>query len=197
MGDSPVRRVLPSLSAAVLGAITAAGCADISAPTPITELGAGFAAKPTDTSEKATRGDGPADLSATTFQFEVDELRFDPESVACEPRALSTAPGAWETSAPRERLPGGAAKPHHSAEVGLRNHEGTTRFPVTARVIAPDDTAYSVETTLTGTAWTHLSFPDDFPDGPTRLRAGAYTIIWSASDDQELLACDGFHRPSG
>ncbi|ASU82730.1 hypothetical protein CDO52_07990 [Nocardiopsis gilva YIM 90087] len=194
MGESPVRRVLLSLSTVLLGAIAAAGCSDVSLPHPIKDWGAEFAAKATDGAEKAMRRDEPAELSATTFQFETDDLRFDPESVACEPRAVSTAPGAWETSAPRERLSQDDAKPRHSAEVGLRNHQGSTRFPVTARVIAPDDTAYSVETTLTGTAWTRLSFPDDFPEGPHRLRKGAYTVIWSASGDQALLACDGFHR---
>lgn len=194
MGESSVRRVPLSLSALIIGTITAAGCSGVSIPAPFGDWGSGVADKATEEAEEAPRRDSPAELSATAFQFESDDLRFDPEAVACEPRVISTAPGAWETSAPREGLPGGDAEPDNSAEVGLRNHQGTTRFPVTARVIAPNDTAYSAETTLTGTAWTHLSFPEDFPDGPTHLRAGAYTVIWSASADQALLACDGFRR---
>ncbi|MBB6173235.1 hypothetical protein HNR23_003295 [Nocardiopsis mwathae] len=200
MGDSPARRVLLSLPAAALGAVVAGGCGDVPdvpVPSAVQELEAVFEEKRAELAVEAdrfTRRDSRPELSAGTAHLGAGGLRFDPEAVACEPRPYGGAPGAWETSAPRERLSGSESEADGSVEVGLRNRDGATRFPVNARVITPDDTAYSVETTLTGTAWRRLSFPDDFPAPRGPLHEGSYTVVWSASEDLTLLACDGFHR---
>lgn len=80
-------------------------------------------------------------------------------------------------------------------QIGLRDKFGDTdNYDVTATVLMPDGSLARADTTLTGTDWAYLQFPDDFDGGSTDL-AGAYTVPWTIDDS--LVACDGFAIPPG
>lgn len=116
---------------------------------------------------------------------DVEELRFNPESLACEPRKNSSAAGSWETSAPRTEVSG------DEVELGLRDTEGSGEVPVTVRVLTPGDDSYRAAATLNGSDWAELAFPGDFEAGPSELAAGAHTVVWSVGDG-DFVSCDGF-----
>jgi hypothetical protein len=94
--------------------------------------------------------------------------------------------GDWQVVAPREVVVIG-----DSAEIGLRNKQAGSAdtYPITVRVIAPDESEASANSTITMGEWTMLVYPDDFVSGNTDQR-GAYTIIWESGG--VFIACDGF-----
>ncbi|MBV2362710.1 hypothetical protein ACFPZ0_10130 [Streptomonospora nanhaiensis] len=164
----PLRRVL--LPFALAGCLALSACGSEPGPT-MEELETMIA--------PSSGSSGPAaDPSALA------ELRFNAESMACEPRLSGNAPGAWETSAPR-------AKAEQGAEIGVRDTEGDGEVPVTARVTAPDDQAYEATATASGTEWARITFPGDFPEPPESAPGGVYTVVWT-TDDGAFIACDGF-----
>lgn len=125
---------------------------------------------------------------------ELAELRFDPETVTCEPSANSTVPGAWQTSAPRKKVADDA-----QAELGVRDTEKTEDRDVVVQVLTPAEERVEAETALSGDEWATLAYPEDFPDAPGSLAEGTYTVIWSASagddadeDSGTFISCDGF-----
>ncbi len=113
---------------------------------------------------------------------------FDPTTGVCSSYPQPAIPGSWQVSAPRGYP--GAVSPGDSVQIGLRDKFGDTDdYDVTATVLMPDGSVAQADTTLTGTDWAYLQFPDDFDSGSTYL-GGAYTILWTIDDS--LVACDGF-----
>ncbi|WP_131097173.1 hypothetical protein [Streptomonospora litoralis] len=112
------------------------------------------------------------------------ELRFDTESLACDPRIHADAQGAWETSAPRTEVSQGAP-------LKLRNTEGSegTDVPVDITVTTPGGKTHQAEATLSGGEWIELSYPADFSGAS--LAAGAFTVVWTTGEGA-FIACDGF-----
>ncbi|WP_285757561.1 hypothetical protein [Nocardiopsis ansamitocini] len=116
---------------------------------------------------------------------ESDELRFNQETMACAPLKNSGAEGAWETSAPRVVVSG------DSAELGLRNTEGTGEVPVTVSVRTPGDEVHEATATASGTDWVDVVYPTGFETATPGLSDGTYTVVWSL-DGADFLSCDGF-----
>src|SRR5581483_4027870 len=101
---------------------------------------------------------------------------FDPTTGVCSSYPEPSIPGSWQVSAPRG-FPGAVA-PGDSVQIGLRDKFGDTDdYDVTATVLLPDGRVAQADTTLTGSDWAYLQFPDDFDSGSTDS-AGAYTILW-------------------
>ncbi|RCV60432.1 hypothetical protein [Marinitenerispora sediminis] len=96
--------------------------------------------------------------------------------------------GAWETSVPRTKVSDNAAR------IALRDSSGATDGPVSLRVVTPDGDEYTASTTLAGTDWSELVFPNHFDDGPQTLPDGTYTVVWSSGEagDGPFISCDGF-----
>jgi parallel beta-helix repeat protein len=113
--------------------------------------------------------------------------RFNP---AGDPWCLnmpdSVVGGDWQVVAPRE-----VTFPGDPAEIGLRNNAGQagSEYPVTVRVIVPDESEATASATLVADQWVQLVYPDDFAGGDTSQR-GAYTVLWEL--ESNLIACDGF-----
>ncbi|MUL39874.1 hypothetical protein FZ103_01550 [Streptomonospora sp. PA3] len=162
---SPLRLLLPAAAAACL-ALSA--CGSESGPS-LEELEAQIAP----TAEPSAPVADPSALA---------ELRFDPESVACDPRITANAPGAWETAAPRTEV-------SQSAPLKLRNTEGSGETPVTATVTGPGGQTYRADAALSGTDWVELAFPADFPEAS--LAGGPFTVVWTTGEGA-YIACDGF-----
>ena len=78
-----------------------------------------------------------------------------------------------------------------SVEITLRNKWGEDNeiYPVTARVIAPDESQSIAEATVQGSDDAVLVYPEYFDDADTDLR-GVYTIIWEMGGG--FIACYGF-----
>jgi parallel beta-helix repeat protein len=94
--------------------------------------------------------------------------------------------GDWQVVAPRD-----VVFPGDLAEIGLRNNaeQAGTEYPITVRIITPDESEATATGTLTADQWVHFVYPDDFPGGSTSQR-GAYTILWEIEGN--LITCDGF-----
>ncbi|RNL85454.1 hypothetical protein EFW17_08150 [Halostreptopolyspora alba] len=139
----------------------------------------------------------PDDISGNAANDpDISELRFDPETVSCEPHANSSVAGTWRTSAPRERVATG-----ERAEIGLRDTEETEEtdeLDIVARVLTPGEERVRAEATLSGGEWTTLGYPEDFPEAPESVANGTYTVVWTTGGEQNdedngtFISCDGF-----
>src|SRR5579883_1024376 len=84
---------------------------------------------------------------------------FDPTTGVCTSYPPPAVPGSWQVSAPRG-FPGPVA-PGDSVQIGLRDKFGDTDdYDVTATVLMPNGSVAQADTTLTGTDWAYLRFPD-------------------------------------
>ncbi len=168
----PLWRV--AFPAAVAAALALTGCGGESGPSQ-DELQTMVA--PDDTSGNAAN------------EPDLAELRFDPESVSCAPHSNSTVDGAWQTSAPREKVAG-----DEQAQLGLRDNEQSEDLDVTVQVITPDEDQLQADVALSDGEWTTLAYPEDFADAGSSTE-GTHTVIWTASGGQgdgTFISCDGF-----
>lgn len=135
----------------------------------------------------------PDDISGNAANDpDTSELRFDPETVSCEPHANSSVAGAWQASAPREQM-----APGEQAEIGVRDTEETEDLGIVAQVLTPGDERVEAEAALSGGEWTTLDYPADFPEAPETAANGTYTVVWSTRGEQDedngtFISCDGF-----
>src|SRR5690242_17087842 len=98
---------------------------------------------------------------------------FDPSTGVCSAYPEPAIPGSWQVSAPRG-FPDSVA-PGDSVQIGLRDKFGDTDdYDFTATVLMPGGSVAQAESSLVGTDWAYLLFPNDFNSGTTDL-AGAYT----------------------
>jgi hypothetical protein len=117
--------------------------------------------------------------------------QFNPSTFRCANYPFGRVmQGRWQTSAPRE----GAdfVRAGDSVQLGLRNQNGgpSDSFDVLAQVWAPDGTLSAAETTVSGSDWTYLTFPDDFDENADTDLSGVYTVLWTIGPLN--VACDGF-----
>ncbi|MGI5120400.1 copper resistance protein CopC [Marinactinospora thermotolerans] len=163
--SSHLARLLPLAA----GVLLLTGCANADNPT-TEELEAMIAP-----SSSASVSPEPAD----------ETLRFNAETMSCEPRKNSAAPGAWETAAPRTEVS------EAPANLRLRDAEGTGERLLTALVVAPSGDTYRAQTQTTGTDWAEVAFPADFESAPETPASGVYTVVWTA-EEEAFVSCDGF-----
>ncbi|MDA2803662.1 hypothetical protein [Nocardiopsis suaedae] len=168
----PDRRAHRPAAAAALAAACALAAAGCGTPRPDT---AGLEARiAADRAAEASAAPEPAPSA----------MRFAPGSAACEPRASTALPGAWETSAPREPVDG------DSAPIGLRDAEGGADLAVRAEVAGPGGALGGADARAAGDTWAELEFPGDF--GAAAPEKGTYTVVWSSAEDGAFISCDGF-----
>jgi parallel beta-helix repeat protein len=96
------------------------------------------------------------------------------------------APGDWQVTARRDQI-----LPGERIEITLRNRAAgaASEVPITARIVAPDETESKAAAMVIGDERLTLAYPPDFRGAKSQER-GAYTIIWEQGG--EFVACDGF-----
>lgn len=117
----------------------------------------------------------------------LQQLRYDPESVACDGAPASELGGTWQTRA--QIYPNTTDE---SVEQSLSDKWATweeSNYDVTVTVINPEGAAAHATVPLVGDGSNAVWYPSDFPDAPEPV-PGTYTTVFRV--DRRFVACSGF-----